>query len=481
MKFAYIASEITPYASTGGLAEVAGALPRVLAAAGHQVARFMPCYRIIMEGPHEPKPLGLRITVPVGMRNYSAEILTLEEGGVTTYFIRRDEFFDRAQLYNLPDRDYEDNFERFVFFQKVVVALIDRLELKPDIVHANDWQTGLMPYFLEHGVQGRRRVRREKVVFTMHNVAYQGLFDGSDFAFTNLPFNAFSVDTFEYYGKINCLKAGITGSDLVTTVSPTYAKEITTPEGGFGLDGLLRSVQGRLIGLLNGIDVETWNPASDPHLTANYDARNLAGKALCRNRLAGHFNVKLGPRTVLMAMVSRLVDMKGFDILAEAMPEMMKRDIAFVLLGSGQQDCEALARKWAEQWPGRVGVRIGYNAPLAHEIQAGADVMMLPSKSEPCGLTQFCSQRYGTLPLVHAVGGLADSVVDPTEGAEATGIKFNQYSGTALLDAVDRSLALVNDPAKRASIQKRMMALDVSWHSAAELYLQHYERILRGT
>ncbi len=478
MKLAYISSEITPYASTGGLAEVAGSLPRVLRAAGHEVVCFMPCYRRVMEGPHRLESLDIRISVPVGMRSYTADVARIQEGGVTTYFIRRDEFFDRSQLYNLPDRDYEDNFERFVFFQKAVVALLDRLEIEVDIVHCNDWQTGLMPYFLEHGVHGRRRGRREKVVFTLHNIAYQGLFPDSDYALTNLPFSAFSVDTFEYYGKIGCLKAGITGSDAVTTVSPTYAREILTPEGGFGLDGVLLGIQKPLSGILNGIDTDAWNPATDANIAATYDSRNLDGKRLCRERLVARMNLRVNSDTLILAMVSRLIEEKGIGLLAEIMPEVMKRNMAFVLLGSGQKAYESLVLQWVDKWPGRVGVRLEYNAPLAHEIQAGADMMLLPSKTEPCGLTQFCSQRYGTLPVVHAVGGLRDSVLDPSESARPTGIKFAQYTSSAFLAGIDRGAQLLRTKEHRAAIISEMMNLDVSWQKPARQYEQLYGTLL---
>lgn len=479
MKIAYAASEITPYASTGGLGEVAGALPPVLQEFGHSVTRFMPCYRAVLEGTRTPVTTDLRITVPVGMRNYTADILKIEEGGVTTYFIRRDEFFDRSQLYNLPDRDYEDNFERFIFFQKVVVALIDRLELRPDLVMCNDWQTGLIPYFLEYGVYGKRRGRHEKCVYTIHNIAYQGIYPDTDFALTNLPFNAYSVDTFEYYGKINCMKAGITGSDLITTVSPGYAKELLTPEGGYGLDGLLRSVQSRFVGLLNGIDTDVWNPATDPHLPAPYTASDLSGKDVCRRSLSRKMSVLAGEKTAIVAMISRLVDLKGLDILAESMPALMERDIVFVLLGSGQRKYEELARSWQEKWPGRVGVLIGFNTPLAHLIQAGADIMLIPSRSEPCGLTQFYSQRYGTIPIVHAVGGLADTVIDPSDGANPTGFRFTEYSSAALVSAIDRALALIRSPNKVQMI-KHIMGLDLSWRQAARRYIEQFEKIVRS-
>ncbi|MCZ7591158.1 MAG: glycogen synthase GlgA [Kiritimatiellae bacterium] len=477
MKLGYIASEITPYASTGGLAEVASALPRMLAKADHQVVCFMPCYRAVLEGPRNLEKTGIKITVPVGMKMFTADILRIEEGGVATYFIRRDEFFDRSQLYNLPERDYEDNFERFVFFQKVVVSLIDHLGISFDVIHCNDWQTGLIPYFLEYGVNGRRRGRRAKVVFTLHNIAYQGLFPDSDYAFTNLPFSAFSVDTFEYYGQIGCLKAGISGADIVTTVSPTYAREILTPEAGFGLEGVLSSLGDRLIGLLNGIDTNIWDPATDTHIAANYDAQNIAGKRICRERAAVRMRVEVGEGTVLLAMISRLVDLKGMDILTEAMPEIMARDVSFVLLGAGQEKFEKVAREWAERWPGRVGVRIGYNAPLAHEIQAGADMTLMPSKSEPCGLTQFCSQRYGTLPIAHAVGGLVDSILDPEESDRPTGIKFYEYTADSFVAAIDRALNLYRAPEKKARIIQNLMTTDVSWRRAGERYEALYRQL----
>lgn len=479
MKVAYIASEITPYASTGGLAEVAGALPGALARAGVEVVRFMPMYRGVIEGPLSVKHTGLKLTIPVGFRTYQAEIWQSDEPGPRTYFVRRDEFFDRSQLYNLPTRDYDDNFERFVFFQKAVVAALDRLEFRADIVHCNDWQSGLIPYFLEHGIQGVSRGRKERVVFTIHNLAYPGVFPGSDYTLTNLPFNAFSVDTMEYYGQLSCMKAGVTGANLVTTVSPTYAREIQTPEHGFGLDGVLRGIQGRLVGILNGVDTTVWDPAQDTRIPANYDRSHMSGKRTCRHKLATRMRVRVDAETPLVGMVTRMVDLKGMDILAEAMPELMKRKLAMVILGSGQERYHEMTTKWAEAWPGRFGVRIGYDAQLAHEIQAGSDMVLIPSKYEPCGLTQFCSQRYGTLPVVHATGGLEDSVEDAAaDGSSGTGIKFGEYSAAALVKAVDRALALHADSSAWNAVIARAMALDWSWERPAAAYLRAYAGIV---
>lgn len=478
MKVAYIASEITPYASTGGLAEVAGALPAALERAGVSVTRIMPMYRGVLEGPQPVQDTGLRLSVPVGFRHYHADIWQGDEPGPRTYFIRRDEFFDRSQLYNLPDRDYDDNFERFVFFQKAAVALIDKLALKPDIVHGNDWQCGLIPFFLEHGLQGTTRGRREKVLFTIHNLAYQGVFPGSDYALTNLPFNAFSVNTMEFYGQVSCLKAGIMGADLVSTVSPTYAREIQTPAGGFGMDGVLTAVRDRLVGILNGIDTAVWNPGQDPRIPANFDARNPGGKRVCRQKLAARMQLQVKPGTAVIGMVTRMVDLKGMDILAEAMPELMKRDVAFVMLGSGQATYHERCAEWARQWPGRFAVRLGYDAQLSHEIQAGSDMILIPSKYEPCGLTQFYGQRYGTIPVVHAVGGLEDSVVDLSDtGDRGTGVKFKDYTAAALVAAVDRALVYFAQPSIWSAIMRRGMEADFAWDGPARAYAAAYSRI----
>lgn len=479
MKIAYVASEITPFASTGGLAEVAGALPQALSARGHTVWRFMPMYRTIIESPHAIRPLDIKLTIPVGFHNYRAEVWTCEDPAPRTYFIRRDEFFDRSQLYSLPDRDYDDNFERFVFFQKAVVALIDALQLKPDIVHGNDWQCGLLPYFLQHGIQGRERGRRERCVFTIHNLAYQGVYPGSDFTLTNLPFNAFSVDTMEFYGQVSCMKGGITGSDLVTTVSPTYAQEIQTKEDGFGLDGVLRSVNRRLAGILNGIDMGVWDPAQDARIAANFDPLHMAGKQTCRQKLVQRMRLRPKPDTALIGMVSRMVDMKGMDIIADAMPDLMTRNVVVALLGSGQEKYQKLCAEWAERWPGRFSVRLGYDAQLAHEIQAGSDMSLIPSRHEPCGLTQFYSLRYGTIPVVHAVGGLQDSVEDIGDGGSTgTGFKFSEYSAASLLTAIDRGLDLFRKPDVWARIQQRGMSQDFGWAKPAAEYVDRYQQLL---
>jgi starch synthase len=479
MKLAYVASEIMPFASTGGLADVAGALPAALAKKGHAVWRVMPMYRQVREGPFKLRDIGLKLSIPVGFRSYTAEVWQCEDVTPLTYFIRRDEYFDRSQLYSLPDRDYEDNFERFIFFQKAVVALIDALDMKPDIVHGNDWQTGLLPLFLEHGIQGTGRGRKEKTVFTIHNLAYQGIFSGDNYSSTNLPFFCFSVDTMEFYGNISFMKCGITTSDIITTVSKTYAEEIQTEESGCGLHGVLATVKDRLVGIINGIDNEAWNPATDPHIATPFSAADLSGKKACKRDLIQRMGLKISDDTPLIGMVTRLVEQKGFDILALAMDELMKLDVGVALLGTGREQYEELCKEWAETWPGKFAFVLDYDPELSHKIEAGSDLFLMPSQFEPCGLNQLYSLRYGTIPVVHAVGGLKDTIEDVgPDGQIGYGVQFKAYTPMAMLEAIHRAIELYRKRETWDSVVNRAMAQEFSWARSADEYVAIYERIL---
>ncbi len=479
MRILYAASEIQPFASTGGLADVGAALPKAMAKQGAQVWRVMPMYRHVVEGGFILKDTGVRLDIPVGFRVYRAEVWMTEDPAPTTYFIRRDEFFDRSQLYSLPDRDYDDNFERFVFFQKAVVALVDALGLRPEIVHCSDWQTGLVPLFLKHGVQGFGRNSSERIVFTIHNLAYQGLFSGSLYSLTNLPFFCFNIDRLEFYGNINCIKGGITSADIVTTVSKTYAQEIRTEEFGCGLHGILSQMGERLVGVVLGVDYSVWDPAVDQHLARAYRPGDLTGKKECKADLARSVGLTISPETPLIGMVTRLVDQKGLDIMAEAMPAMMDMGIGFVLLGAGQEKYQALCQQWAENWPGRFAMRLGYDNPLAHKILAGADLYLMPSRFEPCGLSQLYSLRYGTLPIAHATGGLEDTIQDiGADGAAGTGFKFKAYTGDGLLSAVTRALDLFGKPDVWSRLMGEAMKQDFSWDRSAEEHMLLYRKLL---
>ena len=479
MKVAFVASEIAPFASTGGLAEVGGSLPRALGRLGVDILRIMPLYRRVMESLLPVRDTGLRVKVPVGFRSYTADIWLCEKPGPPTYFIRRDEFFDRSHLYNLPTRDYDDNFERFIFFQKAAVALLDLLDAQVDIVHANDWQTGLIPLYLQHGVTGRARTRREKTVFTIHNLAFQGIFAGSEYAATNLPFSCFSIDTLEYYGKVNCLKAGITAADAVTTVSRSYADEIQQEGRGYGLHGLLQAVRGKLSGIVNGIDAEEWDPAHDPHLALPFDAEDLSGKRACRDDVAQKLGLQIGRGTAVIGMVTRLSDEKGFGLLAEVVPWLMStHPVSLIILGQGGSEQVELCRGWMEKWPGRVAFREAFDRVLSHQIIAGSDLFLMPSRQEPCGLSQMFSLRYGTIPVVHATGGLRDTV-EPVAGTDSGyGFRFETFDAAHLRTALSDALAAWSDEARWPAIVRRAMAQDYSWARSANEYLALYRRLL---
>jgi starch synthase len=481
MKTVFVSSEVTPFASTGGLADVAAALPAALQRRGIDTVRVMPYYRQVDDAALDLEPVDVTFRVPVGMRHHLAEIWVCRGSSANepdTYLIRRDEFFDRRYLYGLPYRDYEDNFERFIFFQKAAVMLLDALEYEADIVHCNDWQTGLLPMYLTYGIHGMGRTGKEKTVFTIHNLAYQGLFDPSAFSLTNLPLSCFSVDVLEFYGKLNCLKGGITTANRITTVSPTYAQEIQTSEFGCGLEGVLQKHSDRLTGILNGVDYSAWNPESDPALPATYSSTDLAGKKECKEALCREFGLKT-PEKPLIGIVSRLTEQKGFDILSEAIEDIMELDVSFVLLGTGDVRYHELAQQWADRWPGRFGLKLAYDVRISHLIEGGADLFLMPSRFEPCGLNQLYSLRYGTLPVVHATGGLNDTIGNlSADSSDGSGFVFNSYSPQALYGAVQRAVHFYANQKAWQKVVSRVMNLEFSWDLAAATYENLYETAL---
>lgn len=482
MKIVFVASECVPFASTGGLGDVAGALPKALVEHGHEAVRILPFYRSIREGGYSLERLGLTLEIPVGLQSLQGEVFLTRHDGVDTYLIRRDEFFDRSHLYSMSHRDYDDNFSRFIFFQKAAVELLDRTGLKADIVHGHDWQAGLLPFYLRYGVVGTGRPGpTERTVFTIHNLAYQGVFPGSDFPLTGLPYTCFSTEGgMEYYGQISCMKAGIISADGVTTVSPTYAQEIQTEEGGMGLGGLLHSNGENVVGLLNGIDADLWNPESDPWIKATYSIKTVTeGKAANKLYLQRKMGLPQETDRPLIGMVTRLSEQKGIDLLTLALSEMMDLDVQFVLLGSGSETYEEECARWPGRWPERCAVRLGFDAKLAHRLYAGCDIMLIPSVFEPCGLSQLYAMRYGTLPVVHRTGGLADTVLDETEQSGAgTGFSFAPHDGAVFLDAVQRACLAWSDASLRLAMQVRGMSRDASWSASAREYERLYADIL---
>lgn len=481
MNIAFVTSECSPFASTGGLGEVSASLPPALASHGQNIIVILPLYGQVYRRAEDLRDTGIRLDIPVGLQNRVAEVYQIRHDGIPVYLIGRDEYFDRRELYGPAHRDYDDNFERFVFFQKAAVELLDALDFQADIVHANDWQTGLVPSFLRHGSHGIGRAhRRERTLFTIHNLAYQGIFPASDFAATNLPYSSYSIEGMEFYGQVSCMKAGIVTADWVSTVSQTYAREIQTQALGYGLHGVLAERGTRLSGIVNGIDYRVWNPETDPHIAKRYNPFSVAdGKQACRSALCRTMGLPVDPDRLLIGMVTRLVDLKGIDLLAAAMPALMERPVQLILLGSGDEAYHQLADQWAADWPDRFARELAYDPVLAHNIYAGCDAFLMPSRTEPCGLSQLYGMRYGTIPLVHATGGLADTVTPLVSApAAGTGFVFSEFSVEGLLHAVDQAVLMAQDPKTLNQTRTRLMAVDHSWGQSAKAYVDLYQALM---
>ncbi|MDR7482483.1 MAG: glycogen synthase GlgA [Armatimonadota bacterium] len=469
MKVLFCVAEAVPFAKTGGLADVAGALPAALRRLGHDVRVLMPCYR------GTPRD-GLAAVCPLHARlgGQVVEGRLLEgraPGEVPFWFVDAPALYDRPGIYGEGGRDYPDNLLRFAFLCRAALAVL-REVWAPDLAHCHDWHAALLPAYV------RWEGPRLATLFTVHNLAHQGIFPIGEFPLTGLPAEAFTMDGVEYHGRVNVLKAGLVWADLVSTVSETYAREIQTPEHGMGLDGLLRARSADLFGVLNGVDYTQWDPATDPYLVATYSADDLSGKARCKAALQREVGLPDAPEAPLLAVIARLVPQKGIDLVVEALPALVRAGAQLVVLGTGDAALEAALRRAERRWPAQVRVRIGFDEGLAHRIEAGADIFLMPSRFEPSGLNQLYSLRYGTVPVVRRTGGLADSVVDLTpqtlQQGRANGFVFDAYTVEAFLAAVGRALAAYRDPGLWRWLQQTGMRLDFSWDRAAERYAALY-------
>ncbi|MCA9070792.1 MAG: glycogen synthase, partial [Planctomycetaceae bacterium] len=421
MRILFTSSEAVPFAKTGGLADVTSALPKALHQMGHDVTLMIPYYpRQIAKGTAANIPitdLGISIDIPIRSDVVTGRLLEshLPQSDVRIILVDCAEYFDREGLYVSNGRDYIDNCERFVFFSRAVLQAAKELNLRPEIVHANDWQTGLVPALLQIEERGKPSLGQTASVFTIHNLAFQGMFWHFDMPLTGLDWKYFNYQQMEFHGKLNLLKTGIVFSDQLTTVSPSYAQEIQTPEYGCGLDGVLAGRRPDLTGILNGIDLEVWNPETDSALPSNYNVetwQSPEGKPACKKALQRELQLPEQDDVPLFGMISRMTEQKGFDLLRDKMHEFLKRDIQFCFLGTGEPQIEIWLKDLAERYPNRVAVRIEGDESLAHRIEAGSDAYLMPSRFEPCGLNEMYSLRYGTVPIVHGIGGLADTVVD---------------------------------------------------------------------
>ncbi len=475
MDVLFVSSEVAPWSKTGGLGDVAASLPGALAARGHRVTVVTPRY-----GGIDPRRQGLtRLSTVLSARGEQCGLWVKRGGNGTpeVYFLEHDLFYGfRRNPYGDGAGDYPDNPARFAFLSRAALELPRALGFRPQVVHLNDWQTALGTWFLraEHGndpwLAGARSV------FTIHNLAYQGMFPKEVMDAVGLPWSIFRFERgVEFHDKLNFMKAGLSFADALTTVSPNYAREILSVEGGYGLDTVLRDRSADLFGILNGIDDREWDPSRDPHLSAHYDRRDLRGKARVKAALQAEMGLPVKAHVPLIGLVGRLADQKGVDLVASAMPALLRADVQFALLGSGQREYEDFFAWIARERPDRFAARIGFDEGLAHRIEAGADTFMMSSRFEPCGLNQMYSLRYGTPPVARAVGGLVDTVEDYDGWKSGTGFLFGPLDPGALVVATRRALEVWRDVRAWRGIQERGMAMDFSWGRSAERYEALYQ------
>jgi starch synthase len=461
-------SEAAPFSKTGGLADVLGSLPQALARAGEDVAVIVPLYLQSLPFLESARAVWQDLKIWLGSNPYDIQIYAADSGGVPYYLVRCPSLYEREHLYGPPGSDYPDNHIRYAVFCRTVLECMRRI-WRPRIVHCHDWQTALVPVLMRAQYALDPTFYGIRTLFTIHNLGFQGIFPPTAIQEMGLDARLFTVELLEYWGKVNLMKGALVTSDKISTVSPTYAREIQTPEFGFGLDGVLRMRSRDLHGILNGVDYQRWSPEMDPLIPARYSVNDLSGKRLCKQALLQEFNLAGELDEPLAGSVSRLTTQKGFDLLCEALPELVRRGLRYVVLGTGEPQFEERLRALAAAHPQQIGVRIAYDDGLAHRIEAGADMFLMPSRYEPCGLNQIYSLRYGTIPIVRATGGLDDTI-----DAE-TGFRFREYSVTALLAAVEEAMAAWKQPQRWLQMMRAAMARDFSWDASAQQYQRLYQ------
>src|SRR6201993_2653732 len=474
MRILFAASEALPYAKTGGLADVLEALPRALVKLGHEVAVFLPRYRGV-----KPASVAMpSLTIPQGTR---LRFPAIKNGsvlrGVRYFFLDDPLYFDRDGIYGDNHREFPDNAERFTEFSRATIELAKHI-WTPDVFHCNDWQTAMVPALLRSSYADDPAVKDIPVVFTIHNLGYQGAFSPEALERAGIPRALFHPGGIEFFGNANFLKGGLIYSDFLATVSPRYAQEIQTPEFGFGLDGVIRSRANRLVGILNGVDYSAWCPERDTLIPAKYSAKNLEGKQACKEKLAEELHVlRDNPNWPILGIVTRFADQKGFDLIAAIARDLMNEEVLLAVLGAGDRRYEEFFRALAADFPGRIGLRIAYDNALAHLVEAGSDMFLMPSRYEPCGLNQIYSLRYGTVPIVRATGGL-DDTIEPWDArtGKGTGFKFVEYVGESLLLTIRVALQAYRDQASWQVLMRNGMNRDFSWNASAREYVKVYER-----
>jgi starch synthase len=476
MHIAFAASECVPFSKTGGLADVVGALPPALAALGHEVTVYLPLYRQTRLA--NAKTILRSVTVPFDDRYRFCSIVDGGvHAGVQFYFVDYPPYFDRDALYGTAAGDYHDNAERFALFSRAVLEASKFLG-RPDIFHCHDWQTALVPILLRTVYLEDPAFQDVGCVFTIHNMGYQGLFPPEILPLLMLPWDLFTISKLEFYGNVNLLKGALVFADYVTTVSRKYSQEIQTAEYGFGLEGVLRARSATVTGILNGVDYSEWSPETDKYIVARYSAQDLGGKRKCKQDLLREFGVAAAdPALPVIGIVSRFAAQKGFDLIAQIMDRLAREEMIVVALGSGDREYQDLFVRLNKQFPQKIAVRVAYDNALAHKIEAGADMFLMPSRYEPCGLNQIYSLKYGTVPIVRATGGLDDTIENWDERTRrGTGFKFSEYTGEALLATIRTALQVFPERPSWETLMRNGMAKDFSWNASAREYVRVYER-----
>ena len=480
MEIVFVASEMVPYASTGGLGDVLGSLPQEIAKLGHRVSIFIPRYKRVAQQGFALEPVEENLHVPLGSEVETASVFFHQFGELNIFLVAHSDFFERDELYGTPMGDYPDNDRRFTFFQRAVIEALKRLKLKPDVIHCHDWQSGLIPVYLKTLYQGDPFFKKTKTVFTIHNLAYQGNFPPDSFPLTGLSWDEFRLERLEFYGKVSFLKGGLIYSDVLTTVSCRYAEEIQTQGFGCGLESVLSRRREDLVGIMNGINPEEWDPERDPVIRAGFSARNLEGKKVCKAELQKENHLKPGSQIPLFGFVGRLAEQKGIDILAPLVEEMARENWQLVILGTGEEEYHKLLRLLHKRHPEHLGLNITFDPKTAKRIYSGADFFLMPSRYEPCGLGPMFSLRFGTIPIVRETGGLVDMIqkFDANTG-KGNGFIFSGYKPEDLLEAMRRAVDIYRDEKLWTKLVRNGMACDFSWAQSARQYAAVYERAER--
>jgi starch synthase len=477
MHIAFVASECVPFSKTGGLADVVGALPRALASLGHQVSVYVPRYR--QTKLQDPQTVVNSITVPFDDKYRFCSVVTAgSTAGVKFYFVDYPPYFDREALYGTSAADYPDNAERFALFSRAVLEASKVLGV-PNVFHCHDWQSALVPVMLRTLYSEDPAFREVGTVFTIHNMGYQGLFPSDILPLLMLPWDLLTISKMEFFGQVNFLKGALVYSDFVTTVSKKYSQEIQTTEYGFGLEGVLRNRAATVAGILNGVDYDEWSPQADKFIAAKYSPQDLSGKEKCKQDLLTAFGVTNADHKVpVIGIVSRFAAQKGFDLISQVMDRLAREEVTMVVLGTGDKPYEEMFLRLNKLFPNKIAIKVAYDNAIAHKIEAGADMFLMPSRYEPCGLNQIYSLKYGTVPIVRATGGL-DDTIEPWDArtGKGTGFKFSEYTGEALLTTVKQALVAYRNQTSWQTLMRNGMTRDFSWGASAREYGKVYEKV----